>query len=645
MRIASFLCVAAFCFATPVSPATAEPMANREPLAPSSYQMLPLTKVKPRGWLREQLQIQASGLTGHLDEFWPDLGPNSAWLGGSGEGWERGPYYLDGLVPLAYLLEDPKLIAKAKPWIEWTLQNQRPDGGIGPEKNKDWWPNYIMLKVLTQYEEATGDKRVAPLMQKYFAYMAKNLDERPLHQWAIYRWHDQILSILWLYNRTGEPSLLELARKVRRQGFDWNRHFDNFLFTSKATRAQQNLSTHGVNNAMALKAPPVWWQVSKDQADRDGIYQMLSKLDQYHGLPMGIFSSDEHYAGRHPSQGIELCAVQEAMFSLEHALAILGDPKLGDRLETIAYNPHPGAMAADMWSHQYDQQPNQVLCTLSSRNWSSNGPESNMFGLEPNFGCCTANMHQGWPKFAANLWMASPDGGLVAAAYAPSEVRVTLKGVQVTVTEDTEYPFRDRITLTVAPARAASFPLLLRIPAWTTQPSIAVNGQAVSNVRPGTFHRIERQWNSGDKVEIRFPMLVRVVKGYNDSVSIERGPLVYALQVGETWHKVGQRGPAPDYELYPATPWNYALQIDPANPASSFTVEEQPLDRQPFQSAKPPVVIRAKGRRIVEWQLVDDSAAAPPASPVKSRRPLETLTLVPYGAARLRVTALPVLVE
>lgn len=635
----------ALCLAVPASVRGAEPVANREPLAPAAYQLLPLTKVKPRGWLRDQLQIQAAGLTGHLDEFWPDLGPKSAWLGGAGEGWERGPYYLDGLAPLAYLLDDRKLIAKARPWIEWTLSNQRADGGIGPEKNKDWWPNYIMLKVLTQYEEATGDARVVPLMRRYFAYMAKNLDARPLHQWAIYRWHDQILSILWLYNRTGDAALLELAHKVKRQGFDWNRHFDNFLFTAKVTRAQQNLSTHGVNNAMALKAAPVWWQVSKAAADRDGIYQMLARLDQYHGLPMGIFSADEHYAGRHPSQGIELCAVQEAMFSLEQALAILGDARLGDRLEAIAYNPHPATMSADLWAHQYDQQPNQVLCTLASRNWSSNGPESNLFGLEPNFGCCTANMHQGWPKFAASLWMATADGGLAAAAYAPSEVKATLSGVPVTITEDTAYPFRERITLTVTPAREAAFPLLLRIPGWTTRPEISVNGEGVADVRPATFHRIERRWRAGDKVEIRFPMQVRVVKGYNDSVSIERGPLVYALRIGETWHKTGQRGPAPEFEVYPASPWNYALQVDAANPAASFTVEELPVERQPFQSGKPPVIIRAKGRRIAEWQLMDDSAAAPPASPVKSRRPLETLTLIPYGGARLRVTSFPVLAE
>ena len=141
----------------PGTHAAGTPVANRAPLQANAFNSLPLGSVMPKGWLLDQLRLQAKGLSGHLDEFWPDLGPQSAWLGGTGEGWERGPYFLDGLVPLAYLTRDPVLIAKVKKWMEWTLQNQRPDGAIGPVKNLDWWPNYVMLKALIQYQEASGD--------------------------------------------------------------------------------------------------------------------------------------------------------------------------------------------------------------------------------------------------------------------------------------------------------------------------------------------------------------------------------------------------------------------------------------------------------------------------------------------------------
>ena len=104
---------------------------NRAPLAPNAFYLLPLGAIRPTGWLRAQLRTQADGLSGHLDEIWPDIGPNSVWLGGTGESWERGPYYLDGLLPLAYLLDDPGLKAKAQKFIEWTLASQKDNGVFG----------------------------------------------------------------------------------------------------------------------------------------------------------------------------------------------------------------------------------------------------------------------------------------------------------------------------------------------------------------------------------------------------------------------------------------------------------------------------------------------------------------------------------
>lgn len=616
----------------------AEAVRNRAPLAPGSFNLFPLTSVKPKGWLLDQLRIQSEGITGHLDEFWPDVGPDSAWLGGTGEGWERGPYYLDGLVPLAYLLEDQKLIAKVKPWVEWTLTHQRPDGSIGPEKNKDWWPIMIMLKVLTQYQEATGDPRVIPAMQKYFDYQAAHLAASPLEKWAVYRWQDEVASVIWLYNRNGNPRLLDLARQLKAQGFDWRRHFELFPFQGKVGPEQARYDTHGVNNAMGMKTSALWYLVSKDPADRQATNRMLDVLDRIEGLPNGMFSADEHYAGREPSQGIELCAVVEAMFSLEHAIAALGDPALGDRLEKIAFNPLPGTQTQDMWGHQYDQQPNQVMCSLARRDWTSNGPESNLFGLEPNFGCCTANLHQGWPKFAANLWMASADGGLAAATYGPSEVRTTIAGIDVAIDETTDYPFRNRISLTVSPARTTRFPLHLRIPAWTKAPVITVNGQAVAGVQAASFQRIDREWRQGDRVEITFPMAVQIIRGFHDSVSVERGPLIYSLRIAESWSSLKKTGPVTDWEVFPASPWNYGLRIE-----APFEVEEAPIPRQPFNHDAPPVLLKATARRLPQWMIVNDSAAPPPQSPVTSKMKDETVTLIPYGAARLRITSFPVL--
>lgn len=189
---------------------------NRKPLYPSAFRALPLGSIKPQGWLKDQLQVQANGLTGHLDDIWEDVGSNSSWLGGIGESWERGPYYLDGLLPLAYLLDDERLINKTKPWIEWVLNSIRPNGYFGP-RNPDWWSRMIMLKVLVMYYEVSDDQRVLNLMLNYSRYQLKALKARPLHTWGQARAMDNVLVIHWLYNLVGEPFLLELAEQLMQQ--------------------------------------------------------------------------------------------------------------------------------------------------------------------------------------------------------------------------------------------------------------------------------------------------------------------------------------------------------------------------------------------------------------------------------------------
>jgi len=252
------------------------------------------------------------------------------------------------------------------------------------------------------------------------------------------------------------------------------------------------------------------------------VAQIIATLDRYHGQANGMFSGDEHLAGRSPSQGSELCAVVEYMFSLEALLAALGEPALADRLERLAFNALPATISPDMWTHQYDQQVNQMQCVvMQDRPWTSNGPRANLFGLEPNFGCCTANMHQGWPKFASHLWLRAPDGGLAAGAYAPCTISTEVANVPINVAVETDYPFRDSITIRLRTSQPVSFPLHLRIPAWANGAELRVNNQPAQAATPGTFFRLEQEWSGETIIQLQLPMSPRAEQ--RDNGAIEAG--------------------------------------------------------------------------------------------------------------------------
>jgi uncharacterized protein len=371
---------------------------------------------------------------------------------------------------------------------------------------------------------------------------------------------------------------------------------------------------------------------------------MLGLLDRYHGQATGMHSCDEHLAGRSPSQGSELCAVVEAMYSLEVLLAVIGVPSLGDRLERLAFNALPATLTPDMWAHQYDQQVNQVVCHVSEeRVWTSNGPASNVYGLQPNFPCCTANMHQGWPKFVAHLWMRAPDDGLAAVTYGPCAVRTSVRGVEVTVDVTTEYPFDGTIQVAVRTARPVRFPLHLRVPAWADGARISLPDSDTQSTNPGTFAVVDREWRGETVLTLYLPLAIRAERRFNQSVALSRGPLLLALQIGEAWRQIGGEAPAADWEVHPTTPWAYALDLDPANPEADLTVERRPLVGGPFSPERAPLVVRARGRRLPDWGLERGAAAPPPRSPARSSEPLEAFTLLPYGATGLRLGELPLL--
>jgi DUF1680 family protein len=634
-------------------------------LTQNTYQELPLGTIKPRGWLREMLLSQKTGSTGKMDVLYPSvMGERNGWLGGDGDQWERGPYWVDGLLPLAYILDDKVLIAKVKPWIEWSIKSQTPDGHFGPVKDypeeaglqrdnsRDWWPKMVMLKVLQQYYSATNDKRVIKLMTNYFHYQLKELPKQPLDHWtywAKYRAGDNLQMVYWLYRITGDKSLLDLGELIHKQAFDFSNAF------LKTDLLQREGSIHTVNLAQGLKEPVVYAQQKPDKQYLEGVKKGLTDITRYNGMAHGLYGGDEALHGNNPTQGSELCTAVEMMYSLEGMLAITGEVNFADRLEKIAFNALPTQISDDFERHQYFQQANQVNLSRGMRNFADNhGGTDLCYGLLTGYPCCASNMHQGWPKFTQNLWYATTDGGIAALVYSPSETTVKLPGkVNVTVEEETNYPFEEAIRFKLTSNKKAAFPFHLRIPEWCKKATVKINGKVYQQADGNQILKISREWTSGDVVELELPMHIFKNKWYENSVSVERGPITYALKIGEAVTRVknvtdpGVYGGEYD-EVKPTTAWNYAL-FDSSNEKLNelFKVEYTGVKSDyPWNQHNAPVQLKTTGKKIPTWTLYQGSAGPVPYSKIyaiETGDKVEDITLIPYGCTTLRISQFPVI--
>ena len=621
---------------------------NRAPLAPSALMKLPIGSITPRGWLRHQLELEKDGMTGRLAEISPWLRWDAnAWADprGKGKGWEELPYWLKGFGDLGYVLGDQALIQETRKWIDAALGAQRPDGWFGPEGlltslegKPDLWPNMIMLNVLQSFYEYTGDPRVLPFMTRYFQW-ENQLPPAAFGAgyWPKIRASDNLESIYWLYNRAPAPGLLDLARKIYQHMARWDTDVINW---------------HNVNIAQGFRAPAVYYLQGRDPrllADTERDYRKVMNL--YGQFPGGGFAGDENCRPGHtdPRQGFETCGIVEFMHSFEMLTRFSAQPIWADRCEDLAFNSLPAALTPDLKGLHYLTCANQVQLDRGNKAPEIQN-EGTMFSYSPFavYRCCQHNVSHGWPYYAEELWLATADRGLCASLYAASTVRAQVgTGVPVTITEETDYPFSDTVEFRISAAKPVRFPLTLRVPRWCEQPALSINGQAVEvDGPPLAYVSLDRRWTEGDIVRLRLPMRVVVERWpkNQNAVSVNYGPLTFSLRIDEKWQRYGTNAQWPEWEVFPASAWNYGLVLDRRNPANSFQVTHRPgpLPAQPFAPEAAPVTLTVKAREIPGWQMDRLGLVGRlQPSPVRSSEPEQTITLIPMGAARLRLSMFP----
>lgn len=626
---------------------------NRAPLAPNPLIKLPLGSVRPDGWLRQQLVLETKGFSGKLEEISQFCKfEGNEWTSPAGQGrfgWEEVPYWLRGYLELGYVLHDDEIIRSANQWVNSVIATQRPSGYFGSQSNidsdrvngmrshmLDLWPNMVMLFPLRSLYEATGDARVIPFLTKYFRWqMTVPLEDFLSGSWQKQRAGDNLDSIYWLYNRTGQPWLLDLARVNHERTEDWSGGI---------------ASWHNVNFAECFREPAQFFQQTKDSRYLNATvrnYDTMRRL--YDQVPGGGYASDENsrpgFNG--PRNGTETCAWVEMMFSNETLVGITGDRVWADRAEEIAFNSFPASMTPDLKALHYITSPNQVELDRGNKApMIQNSGE--MFSYNPyGYRCCQHNAAFGWPYFSEYLWMATRDNGLAAVMYAPSQVKAKVgDGTEVKLTEATNYPFEESISISLDTPKAVRFPLVLRVPGWCDSPSVSVNGKVLpvpKDVRGWLV--LDRTWSANDKVTLSLPAQIRVQvwKENRNTVSVSRGALTYSLKIGERWSRQGGTDEFPAQEVFPSTPWNYGLVLNLQKPETSIqVVRTGATAAQPFTPEAAPIVLRAQGRRIPQWkQEPNGMVGEVQPGPVASNQPAEEVTLIPMGAARLRISSFP----
>ncbi|XRM42803.1 hypothetical protein ABZX51_006017 [Aspergillus tubingensis] len=657
-------------------------------LEPFKYNPFPLGTITATGWLQDQLELEANGLAGHLNDFYRFVA-GSTWVGGDWEYStldEAAPYWFNYVVPLAWTIDDARLKAQAKEFLDYVLDNQAEDGWLGPEKThqtRGIWARSLLFFGLVQYAQADPSEtdRIVTAMHKFtilahsmlkdnFTGLIENTtlgDEFDPYGFGLARTHELPMSLQWLYEnypRNNSEVIWETIELMFAGGVaggkDWTTFFVEGVFPTLGTPYITTSSfTHGVNLAEGLRYPTVLYRMNGNSSLLDQTALAVKLLTTYQSTLAGSITADEHLGGLSPERGSETCISVEMMFSMAYLYRFYGTNAYADRAERVAFNSLPAALSPNWWSHQYVQQVNQPWSrNLSAVPFGNVNSYANSYGLEPNFPCCTVNHGQGYPKYVASSYVLEGDSHVIHALLGPETLSTKLATGNVTIACTTNYPFSGRLEYAITATTDLSFSV--RIPDWVNKTSSQYSLAGGSSKPLSSDSNNLQTFNltkGTTQIAVELEMGIQVTKSpANGTAAIYYGPLLYALDIdyNSTYHSplnYSSLEPLPadqivaqthDYVLDPTSAWRYAIE------PTSVTVQ-QVYDRDgqlqnPIWARNATPVALFADAWLVPWEEDSGTAAVPPKYPNVTGSPSK-IRLVPYGAAKLHIADFPIAVQ
>ncbi len=628
-----------------------------------------IADIKPKGWLLEFLQRQKTGLTGHPEALsypyntclWAGEIPRNGDYGQDWWRYEQTAYYTDGLLRLGYLLDDEELITKGEQGIKYTMAHPQSNGRLGSSVISSLWPQAVFWRAMKAYFDVHG------LSATYRTKLRSNYNSMTNNDFVKGRRHILNLEgLLWLYGETGTKTLLTKAETAYKTG--------GFEFDATDAGSDEFIHLHGVTYCEMLKVPLLLYAYTGNEEYLRIAMNAERKLERDHLLPDGVPTSAEYVQGRDIDVAHETCDITDYTWSLGYFLSVTGEAEWADRIERAIFNAAPGAVTSNFDAVQYFSSVNQVICTGNSDN-NSFKRGSTWMAYRPTHEteCCAGNMHRMMPNFASRLWMRGKDEAIVAAMYAPSEIDFKAGETQCHIAEETYYPFSGDITFRFSMPKQTHFPFTFRIPGWCRGSSVSINGEEVQgawsmeqenskgyeqsscSLPPApcpSFYTLERDWKDGDVVTLSFDMTPRVVEAADrQGKYVECGPLLMAYPVPttvtedtNTYSNMNGKVPGDGFKCWSMKPngdFNYAINTE----AETLTLnidEEKLANGYPFDLDSTPISVSLPVRPIT-WELEKDryNPVLPASEYVVVKGTERNINLVPYGAAKLRVTVFP----